>query len=195
MSVGSGRTAQKERTRRAILDGARLLMQEGKSVTVAAAAEKHGISKATAYRYYSDAAVLAAEAGLDIAVDPYEKVVAGAADLRAKLKAISLYFFELALNHEAELRQFVGMSLTASVTDDTPASSRRAGRRIAMYKKALAEDDEIIGKDRQARLIRALGATTGAEAMIALLDVVGVDADSARETVEEVTDAVLDSYF
>ncbi|WP_138473472.1 TetR family transcriptional regulator, partial [Poseidonocella sp. HB161398] len=99
MTARAGRTAQKERTRQAILDGARTLMQEGQPVTVAAAAERHGISKATAYRYFSDAAVLAAEAGLDIAVAGYEEITAGAADLRGKLRAISLYFFDLSLAH------------------------------------------------------------------------------------------------
>ena len=82
MKTGPGRTAQKNRTRKAILDGARTLLAEGQQVTVAAAAEKHGISKATAYRYFSDPAVLVAEAGLDISVRSYEEITRDAADLR-----------------------------------------------------------------------------------------------------------------
>lgn len=195
MSQPSGRTAQKERTRKAILDGARMLLGEGKPVTVAAAAEKHNISKATAYRYFSDPALLVAEAGLDISVASYDAIVADIQGVREKLKAISLYFFDLAIDNEAGFRQFVGMTLAAWKPDGNQSPARRGARRIAMYERALASDDLRLTGQEQAKLINALATATGAEAMIALLDVANVDHATARQTVSEIADALLDRYL
>ncbi|WP_171061036.1 hypothetical protein, partial [Poseidonocella sp. HB161398] len=123
----------------------------------------------------------------------YEEITAGAADLRGKLRAISLYFFDLSLAHEVQFRQFVGMALLASAT--APGTPRRGGRRLEMYRRALSEGESGLDAAGQARLVNALAATTGAEAMIALLDVAGAGAQEARRTVGEVTDAILDRHF
>lgn len=195
MSRHGGRTAQKERTRKAILDGARALLAEGQPVTVAAAAEKHNISKATAYRYFSDPALLVAEAGLDLSVASYDAITDGAAGLRQKLKAISLYFFDLAIRNEAGFRQFVGMTLAAWTPDAAQYMTLRGARRISMYQQALASEEAGLTAQGQESLIRALATATGAEAMIALLDVVGVDHMTARETVSDMADAILDRYL
>ncbi len=195
MEPESGRSAQRERTRKAILDGARRLMKEGKPVTVAAAADVHGISKATAYRYFSDAAMMVAEAGLDVAVARYEAVISGADDLHSRLMAINLYFFDLAIEHEAGFRRFVGMTLEAWKPGDARKGRRRGARRIAMYWQALAQGDEGLSPARQKRLVRALAIATGSEAMIASLDIVGSDVATARATVEDVTGAILDRYL
>jgi AcrR family transcriptional regulator len=48
----SGRHAQKRRTRRALLDAAAELVAEGTVPTVAQAAERADVSRATAYRYF-----------------------------------------------------------------------------------------------------------------------------------------------
>jgi AcrR family transcriptional regulator len=195
MNGQSGRSAQKERTRKAILDGARKLLGEGKPVTVAAAAEKHSISKATAYRYFSDPALLVAEAGLDISVAPYETIVADIPGVREKLKAISLYFFDLAIENEAGFRQFVGMTLAAWRPDVKQSPARRGGRRILMYEQALASEHLVLTEREKEKLIHALATATGTEAMIALLDVAGLDPAAARETVSEIADALLDRYL
>ena len=90
LTKGKGRLAQKQRTREAILAGARKLIEEGRSVTVTDAAEVQGISKATAYRYFSDPNVLVAEAGLAVAVAPYEDIIGSAATLRARLASLAI---------------------------------------------------------------------------------------------------------
>ena len=195
MKTGPGRTAQKNRTRKDILDGARTLLAEGQQVTVAAAAGKHGISKATAYRYFSDPAVLVAEAGLDISVRSYEEITRDAADLRQRLKAISLYFFDLALEHEAGFRQFVSMTLAAWRPDQSRRTSTRGARRVTMYEQALAQDNGGLTQAERTRLVLALTTATGSEAMIALLDVAGTDPDTARATVATLADAILDAFL
>lgn len=185
-----GRTSQKERTRRAILDGARQLLSEGAPVTVAAAAERHGVSKATAYRYFSDPDILVSEAMLDIEVKSYENITRNANSLRERLLAINLYFLDLALENEMGFRQFLGRTLTvsASGTDNV----RRGARRISMYRQALADDDGGLPRKDQDALVRALAPATGIEAMTALLDVAGAEPEQAREAVSAMTLAILD---
>ncbi|MGB3245473.1 MAG: hypothetical protein WBB25_13135 [Sulfitobacter sp.] len=164
-------------------------------MTVAAAAEKHNISKATAYRYFSDPVLLVAEAGLDISVATYDAIVADIPGVREKLKAISLYFFDLAIDNEAGFRQFVGMTLAAWKPDGTQSPARRGARRILMYERAFASEDLVPTEQEQKKLIHALATATGAEAMIALLDVANLDHAAARETVSEIADALLDRYL
>lgn len=187
------RHSQKERTRRAILDGARQLLAEGAAVTVAAAAERHGVSKATAYRYFSDPDVLVSEAILDIEVKSYEEITRAANDLRGCLLAVNRYFLDLALANEAGFRQFLGRTLTLSASGSDRA--RRGARRITMYRRALSDHKADLPRKVQDELVFALSVATGIEAMTALLDVAGAEPEDAREAVETVTQAVLDRFF
>jgi len=195
MSGRHERTNQKLRTREALLHAARDILLEGTSVTVIAAAERAGVSKATAYRYFSDPAILASEAGLDLSVLPYEEVVAGVEGIRGKLLAISVYYLDLAIDHEAEFRNFVGLSLLAWRPNDTSSVVRRGGRRIAMYEAALADLEGDLSVDRKTALVKALAMATGAEAMIALYDVARADREEARAVVSDVADAIITRYL
>jgi len=188
------RAAQKARTRKALLAAARALVARGEEATVTAAAAEAGISKATAYRYFSDPAALAAEAGLDVAVASYEEITARAPDLRGRLAAISVYFYELACDHEPAFRRFLARNLDASVSPagaGARAHVRRGARRVAMYERALAEDGTVPRPTRD-RLVRELAMATGAEAMIALFDIAGASREEGREAVLGVVEAVCD---
>ncbi|TNF21614.1 MAG: hypothetical protein EP318_06580 [Rhodobacteraceae bacterium] len=192
--AGSGeRKAQKSRTREALLDGARKLMLAGEPVSVAAAAERVGISKATAYRYFSDPGVMAAEAGLAVKVTPYEEIIAGTRSAGGRVRALSRYFFELALTHEAAFRQFLARSLDAWSAESGKLTIRRGARRVAMFEAAL--QDAAIPEERKARLVRALSLATGVEAMIVLIDVVQADKAAARQAVTDITDALIAAHL
>lgn len=193
--AGRERRAQKSRTREALLGGARALMAEGRPVTVSAAAACAGISKATAYRYFSDPAVLAAEAGLAVQVLDYAEVVQGADSLRDRLLAISLYFFDLALDHEAEFRQFLARSQDAWAAEGARGTGRRGARRIEMYLRALRDSPDPVVPRTKAALVNALSIATGVEAMIALLDVAGIDRAAARQTVRDLAEAAIDRHL
>src|SRR6056297_2078022 len=181
---------KRSRTREAILAGARALMARGEPVTVAAAAAEQGISRATAYRYFSDPQVLASEAGLAVEVLDYASIVEGADGARARTLAVSLYIFDLSLAHEAAFRQFLARNLDAWLSEGPRA--RRGARRVEMFRRALAGAG--LAPAREARLVAALAAATGTEAMIALIDIARVDPDVARETVAEIAEALLDRY-
>lgn len=187
MDVG---TNKRQRTREAILTGARALMERGEAVTVAAAAAEEGISRATAYRYFSDPQVLASEAGLAVEVLPYETVIAGADTPRSRALAVSLYIFDLSVAHEAAFRQFLARNLDAWVAQG-PAD-RRGARRVDMFNSAL--EGAGLTKARKKSLITALTAATGSEAMIALFDIAKVDTSAARAAVIDIAEALLDRY-
>lgn len=195
MANSTERTAQKHRTREAILEGARELLSEGAEVTVAAAAKKRGISRATAYRYFKDPDALAAEAGLAVEVAAYLDVVKDSETVRDKLLAINLYMIDLTLENEIAFRQFLSKTLGASAKEKDASRRRRGARRTSMYDRALAPALDQIGPEGAQRLKSALAASTGVEAMVALMDVAGVAREDVRAMVGEMTEALLDKYL
>lgn len=188
------RRAQKDRTREAILAGARELLLEGKPVTVTAAAARVGVSKATAYRYFRDPAALAAESGLAIRVASLEEILSDAKTLHEQLLAINLYFFDFAMENEPGFRQFLASSVTAALADPPQKAARRGARRIELYKSVLQFHGHDTDDMRAVRFCAALATATGIEAMIALIDIAGLDPKDARTVVEEMTTTLIDNY-
>ena len=182
--------SKRSRTREAILAGARTLMNKGEPVTVASAAAEEGISRATAYRYFSDAQVLANEAGLAVAVKPYEEVVAGCNGPREKTVAVALYIFDLSTENEAAFRQFLARNLDAWLAHGP--GDRRGARRVEMFEKAL--EDAGLRKPELTRLVNGLTAASGSEAMIALFDVAKVDLDASRKAIRDVAESLLGKF-
>lgn len=178
------------RTREAILSGARALIARGEAPTVANAAAEAGVSKATAYRYFSDPAVMVAEAGIDLAVADYETITAGAQTLADRLKRITVYFFNLACDHESEFRTFLARSVEA-VARDGGRAPRRGARRMVMLRRALDEDGTV-PRERREDLVRALSMITGTEAMIVAADIARLDRDETCRLIERMTDAMLE---
>ncbi|WP_188715872.1 hypothetical protein [Paracoccus acridae] len=163
----------------------------GETLTVTAAAREAGISKASAYRYFSDPALLAAEAGLHLKAAPYEEIIGDAVSLRDRLVAISLYFFDLAVTNEAAFRTYLGLNLQASAQVQDGRTPRRGARRIQAFMRALESEPEI-GPEQARAIAAALGMATGAEAMIALFDIAGLSREEARALVAETAEAICD---
>ena len=186
------RQNQRSRTREAILAGARQVIARGEAVTVVAAAQEAGISKATAYRYFSNPSVLSAEAGLAVQVTPYDDVVAGASTPRERVLAVSLYIFDLSVAHEVAFRTFLSRWLDAWKPGERGVT--RGARRVEMFEAALGKQPGLSGARRK-RLVAGLAAATGSEAMIGLYDVAHADPDLARDTVQEIALALLDRYL
>lgn len=182
------RSAQKSRTRNALLVAARRLLSDNATLTIPAVAKDAGISRATAYRYFSDPSVLASEAGLDVSTKSYEDIVRHCADTRERVLAVALFFFDQAVEHEAEFRGFLSRWLDSWRLGGAPT---RGGRRIEMFRAALEEERGVIGDEACEQLVRALSVSTGTEAMIALLDVVGADRETARVTIAHMATALI----
>lgn len=190
MTDTAGRTRQKQRTRDAILDGARRLLARGEAVTVAAAAAEHGISRATAYRYFSDPQALTLEAGLAVLVPDYEHVVVGTADLRARLLAIAAAMIRLTLENETAFRQYLARAVTA------PEESRsRGARRVAYMERALEDFPPALPPRARRSLVASLAAVSGIETVVALTDVAGQPRDRVPALAAAMAAAIIDRHL
>ena len=174
----TGRTRQKARTRAALVAAARDLLAEGKPATVERAADRAGISRTTAYRYFSNQHALV--------VATYPEVgstsLLGAdapADAAARLELVTEKFGKQLLEHEGELRAQLRLSLeNPSGAGDLPL---RQGRAIAWFEEALEPLRGRIPQRELRRLVLAIRATLGIEALVWLTDVAGVSRDEAVE--------------
>ena len=172
-----GRTAQKQRTRAALIDAAQGLISGGTTPTVEDAAAAASISRATAYRYFPSQRdlLIAAHPEIDdfslLPVDP-------PADVAARLDLAVARFTELVVDTESQQRTMLRLSLEA----DDEARSRlllRQGRAIEWLKEALAPLRDTMSEDELHRLAVAIRSATGIEAFVWLVDVAGLDRHEA----------------
>jgi AcrR family transcriptional regulator len=174
-----GRSAQKARTREALVAAARDLVAAGVTPTVEAAAAAASISRSTAYRYFPNERALLLAAHPEIAAtsmlpanppkDPAER-----------LDAVVHNFSAMILDTEAQQRTMLRLSLEADAAERA-ALPLRQGRAIAWIAEAL---DDIRGglSDLQFRqLVLSIRATIGIEAVAWLVDVAGLSRNDAVE--------------
>ena len=184
-----GRTAQKQRTRNALVDAARALVARGESPTVEEAAEAASISRATAYRYFPGQRDLLIAAHPEI--DDFSLLPADPpADAAARLDLAVERFAELVVATEPQQRTMLRLSLEA----DDGGRRRlllRQGRAIEWLKEALAPLREQMSDRELHRLVLAIRSATGIEAFVWLVDVAGLDRDDATAVMRWSASALL----
>ncbi len=173
----TGRTHQKARTRAALLDATRTLLAEGVSPTVEQAADRAAISRTTAYRYFTNQRALLTAVYPEIAsrslldddapTDPGER-----------LELVLERFMRHTLEHEPALRAQLRLSLEPGQTTPDQLPFRK-GRAIGWIEDALAPLREGLPASELRRLVLAIRATTGIEALAWLTDVAGLSRDEA----------------
>lgn len=182
------RANQRERTRLAIMEGARKLLREGKIPSVADAAEVARVSRATAYRYFPTQSALIQEAvdtGLPTTWEPDERH----ADLTAFADRVERAIAEmLTLTHdnEAVLRGVLLVSLqqwaTIQAGDKLEEESIRRGTgRIPAIQAALAPYRGTFSPAALRRLTIGLSLIVGAESLVVLRDIWGLEETEAKE--------------
>ena len=185
VSVDSGRTNQKRRTRQALVDAARQLLDQGESPTVAQAAEAAGVGRTTAYRYFPTQESLLLELAVHADVDDVEDIVTSpppggsAVDhLRAVLGSFNQHVFADEASYRTASRLYLDLWLAAKAAgDDEPVV--REGRRRRWIEATLAPLQPSLPAQTWHRLVAALTLVAGAEAMITLRDVARLDAEEA----------------
>lgn len=187
------RLNQKARTRIALLRAAQELAAEGKEITVPAVAAHARISKATAYRYFSDPVTLAADAALDLEVASTDSLLGNETDVRKRVHAITDYYRAFSRSHELTFRKYV-----SRVLDEwTPGTKvqRRGARRIPALEIALEPVRPDLPPKKFADLVIMLAAcATGFEQNMVLTDICGLSYKEADRIGREVVDAILDKY-
>jgi AcrR family transcriptional regulator len=174
------RINQKRRTRAELLRAARELTERGEQPSVAEVADHAGISRATAYRYFSKPEEMIREAVLDavatsIRIEPVAPGE-GPEAVRGQLQALIGRIFDMVHENEPMFRAL----LASTVTGDN--KMKRGARRIGWLTEALDPlRPQLPPRDFQ-RLIYALSLLTGIETLVVLKDVCGLEAPEARDT-------------
>jgi AcrR family transcriptional regulator len=173
----TGRTQQKARTRKALVEAARHLLAEGTTPTVERTADRAEVSRATAFRYFAN------QRALLVATYPHleEASLLGAAaeeDPLVRLDAVTEELARRVLEYEQELRAHLRLSLEPATAqpDELPL---RQGRAIGWIDDALSPLRNRIPARDLRRLVLAIRATLGIEALVWLTDVGGVSREEA----------------
>jgi AcrR family transcriptional regulator len=193
MELDTGRSHQKHRTRGALLAAAKSLMHKKKPVSVETVADAAKISRATAYRYFTSADYLVREALLDTDWAEPATVIGDATDVRERVRRVQAYLHDFTARNEMAHRLFLAKALEAWVTQGGKADKPlRGGRRVPMYELALEPLRHKLSSFAFRDLVLQLSAASGIEAFVALRDVCGADAVTARQIAESNVLAILD---
>jgi AcrR family transcriptional regulator len=184
----TGRTQQKSRTRQALVEATHELLAEGLTPQVEDAAERAGISRTTAYRYFPNQRSLLLAAQPQIQPDTLLPADAPA-DPKARLDVFMAAFTRYNFDWEPQLRTALRLSLE-------PGASKpvlRRGRAIGWIEDALAPLRDSHPDTDVRQLAIAIRAATGIESLIWLLDIAGLTRAEAAETVRHTAQAQLDA--
>ena len=184
----TGRRQQKSRTRQALVEATRGLLAEGLTPRVEDAAERSGISRTTAYRYFPNQRALLVAAQPQIQPETLLDDDAPA-DPRARLDAFMAAFTSYNFQWEAQLRAALRLSLEPGV--ERPLL--RQGQAVRWLEDALAPLGRSHPHIDRRELAVAIRSATGIEALIWLRDIAGQSPQQAARTVRQTARALLDS--
>lgn len=175
----TGRTAQKARTRAALVRAARELLREGTTPSIEETAEVASISRATAYRYFPNQEALLVAAHPEVEAPSLlgeEPPTAPEARLDLVVRRLAAIFLEAEESYRAMLR----LSLEPDAGERGQLTLRQ-GRRYLWLEDALEPlRDRMSGPDFR-RLVDALATVIGIEALVTLTDLGGLSRDEAVE--------------
>lgn len=184
--VKGARPSPKERTRRLLTDAARELLRTGAPLTVQAAAELAGVSRATAYRYFPSNEAVVMHATMPLIEDPGQQLQPpdpgssddlSAEDLPKQASALVRTMATWAFDHENELRTLLRLSLEPERATHIP---RRGNTNREKWIANLLEGlPEHVSQAAHDRLAAALVPLFAADAVVWSTDIARVDRDTA----------------
>ena len=172
----SGRSRQKLRTQKALIDAARRLVAEGSSPTVEAAAAAAGISRTTAYRYFTSQAALLAAAHPEIERTSLLPEAAPG-DPEARLDIVINELTRILLDSEPQQRTMLRLSLEGGAAQKDLVL--RKGRAIGWIEEALEPLRGRLPPRKLRRLTLAIRSAVGIEPLVWLTDVAGLSSKEA----------------
>jgi hypothetical protein len=174
-----GRTAQKQRTRGALVDAARRLLAGGTVPTVEAAATAASISRTTAYRYFPSQGALLLAAHPELT--PGSLLPRDApAEVTDRVDCVVAELIRTTVRAEPQLRAILRHSLAPDPAERGDLTLRR-GRAIDWIQEALSAPGVRLSAAERRRLAIAIRSATGIEALVWLTDVAGLDRQQAME--------------
>jgi len=186
--TATGRSQQKSRTHNALVEAARGLLSDGQLPSVEAAARAAGISRTTAYRYFSssDELVRAAHPEVELTSLLGENAPR---EVEERLDMVLDGHFRIIREWEPELRA----SLAASLRPGAELPVLRQGRAIGWILEALSPLSERLTPTEQRHLAIRIRSMAGIESLVWLVDVAGLSRKRAFEVMRGNAHAVLAS--
>jgi AcrR family transcriptional regulator len=174
-----GRSAQKRRTRDALVAAARALIAAGITPSVDDAAAAASVSRTTAYRYFPSGRALLVAAHPEVAAESMLPAEAPA-DPAGRLDAVVRNFMAMILDTEAQQRTMLRLSLEVdpAARGELPL---RQGRAISWITEAVEELRGRLSEEQVRRLVLSVRATIGIESLVWLVDVAGLSRAEAVE--------------
>lgn len=175
----TGRSAQKQRTREALVAATRELLAAGDMPTVDEAAAAAQVSRATAYRYFPTKDDLLAASHPEV-LKPTLLPPDPPSDPAERLDLVLRELLAMIVATEPQQRAMLRRSLEAdpSARGEQPL---RQGRAIAWIREALQDLEPRLGAAALHRLVLAIRATTGIEALVWLVDIAGCTLEEAAD--------------
>jgi AcrR family transcriptional regulator len=173
------RLNQKRRTRAELLRAAREIMDSGALPTVGDVADHAGISRATAYRYFSTPEELMRETALDTIAKGIDiELPASLATLSSpqeRARQVVKQVYKMVEDNEPTFRALLASSVSGK------NKVRRGARRLDWLSTALQPlEGEIPPKELQ-NLKYALSLVTGIETLVVFKDICGLNAKQAED--------------
>ncbi|MEO9171396.1 MAG: helix-turn-helix domain-containing protein [Candidatus Baltobacteraceae bacterium] len=159
------------------------LMQAGKRPSVPEVAEAARISRRTAYRYFPSQEQLLTDAALDMLRPTVEASFASVeADPEARIDAaVHTMLYQAAANEDL-LRTMIRLTIERGGDEQRHRNKPvRGGRRIDWIESALAPVRSRLSQRAFSRLVSAVALCVGAEALIVLRDVRGLDVEHVAD--------------
>lgn len=181
------------RTYRSLLDRAMELAKSGRLVTVAEVAAAAGVSRATAYRYFTGRTQLIA-AIIDQSLGPVRRFESGASDGRERLQELFTKTFPRFKEFEPHMRAALQLSLEhwalerSGAIDEEPF---RRGHRVAILTRAAAPLKPKLSEPDFRRLLCALSLIYGIESYVVLKDIWGCTNREVESTARWMADALI----
>ena len=182
LNLTEGRTNQKLRTHRAIVEAAAQLVRKGTTFSVANVADRARAGRTTAYRYFPSVETLVAHASLH-AITEVEKQSIGATlesttEADERLRTVIEASDKSITDHENLYRTLLKLSLSGATTEEADLP-HRSGLRKDVLDLAIGALRRQLGEKHYKRLIAALSLFVGIEAAVVLRDVCLLPADKA----------------
>lgn len=173
--LSSGRANQKLETRKEIIASAKYFISQGIEFTLEDVAKKAKISRATIYRYYSNADILISEAALEIPKDS-ETINKALRHLKIdeRLFGIQEYYNTFTINNENAFRKYLSVVIKPS-----NSGNERGARRNETLQKALKES--TLKQKEKNKLSNLLTVLMGIEPLIVTKDVCGLNNEQSKE--------------
>jgi AcrR family transcriptional regulator len=175
----TGRTAQKLRTRKALVEAARTLIASGATPTVEEAAAAASIARTTAYRYFPN------QRDLLVAAHPEMELRSLLGDdppatVEARLDAVVGEYLRITIDNETALRAALRLALDPAESHREKLHLRQ-GRVINWLKDALEPLRGRLSEQAIERLVYAIRAAAGLEALVWLCDIAGLSREEAKD--------------